>query len=424
VPVSSAPAPAPGPPARLDFLDGLRGFAALVVIAHHYSAAFYPTTMTGAPATAHLPGHWEAWFAGSPVHVLLNFRVCFFFVLSGLVLAASTARAPRSWRALPAQLVRRYVRLGVPVAAALVLTYPLLRGHLLYNHALAAATGAAWVGQFWPSVPPVAALGHDALYGVLLAGHTQLNPVLWTMVVEWYGSVLVLGLLAAVGTRAWRLWLYAGLALAITLYRSLDFYYVGFLLGLGLYDLYQRGWAARFTTPQRRLLIVGLLLAALFFTSYPQSYYSAPASRVYTWMYLPGVGSGRTADMYYTLGAALLLGAVLLSARLRRLTMQPFLRRVGKRAFSLYLLHFVVLSSGSAGLFLWLRGQYSYHASFGLMLLPTVLVLWSSAELFYRWVDVPSHTLARWLGRAVAARLAPARRATLAPPQRDEAVSQ
>jgi len=197
--------------------------------------------------------------------------------------------------------------------------------------------------------------------------------------------------------------LYVAVLLACVL-AQLNFYYVGFLLGLSLHDAYRRPWVARLAAPARRGLIGGLLLLAFVAASHPQTYYRAAALHTtYAWMRLPGVSTDRTVDIYHTLGAAAVLAAVLLSARLRRLTAAPLLRRVGKRAFALYLTHFLLLGSGSSALFLELRGYLSYHASFGLMLLASGIVLVGLTEAFYRLVDVPSHALARWLARVAAA---------------------
>ena len=74
-------------------------------------------------------------------------------------------------------------------------------------------------------------------------------------------------------------------------------------------------------------------------------------------MRLPGVSPDRTVQFYHTLGAVVLLAAVLLSARLRRF--------------------------------------FGLGASFGLMALTSAPVLIISTEAFYRWVDGPSHRLAR-----------------------------
>lgn len=276
----SSPVPIPPPPAyppatapaRLGFLDGLRGLAALGVVVHHYTAIFYPTTLTGDPATAHLPGHWEAWLAASPI--LLNFRICLFFVLSGLVLAESVARAPRGWRPLLAQLARRYVRLAIPVAASVTLAYGLLLTHHLYNQPLAAATGSVWARELWRWLPTFRQFVGDALYGVLLRGELLYNIVLWTMSVEWRGSLLVLGALALAGGRPWRLALYAGLAFG-SLLNAKGFYYVAFLLGLTLHDVYQRQWLAHWGPTGRRLVVSGLLVGAAGLASYPQTQYQA-----------------------------------------------------------------------------------------------------------------------------------------------------
>ncbi|MVN77624.1 acyltransferase family protein [Hymenobacter sp. HMF4947] len=395
--------PLPLVPARLDFLDGLRGLAALGVLIHHYSAAFYPTTMTGDPATAHLPGHWETWLAASPV--LLNFRLSLFFALSGLVLAASVARAPRGWRPLLPQLARRYVRLSLPVAASLVLAYALLLTHSFRPQVLV-ANGATWLEPFWQWLPSFGQFVRDALGGVMMRNIPRYNPVLWTMMVEWQGSLLVLGVLALAGTDPWRLALYAGLALAFMAAQA-DPYYVAFLLGLSLHDVYHRQWHRRLAASTRRVLVVGLLLATAFLASYPESAYQfSVTGAAYTWLQLPGVEGSRAADFYHILGSGTLLAALLLSGRLQKIATTSLLRRLGKRAFALYLLHFLLMGSGSAWLFGWLRGHFAYNASFGLMALLSGGTLVVLTEVFYRLIDNPSHAVARWVGRVSAAALA------------------
>lgn len=386
-------------PPRLNILDGLRGFAALSVVFNHFTVAFYPASISGDQATAHLPGTWEADFAGSPFHALLNFRLCLLFVLSGFVLAASVGKAGRGGRILLAQLARRYVRLGVPVAVGTAVAYGLLCGHLYYNQQLAVVTDAAWFSHFWNWVPNVRQFLADAVVGVLIRGETGYNPVMWTMGVEWYGSVLVLTLLALVGGWRWRLLVYAALALGITLGR-INFYYVSFLLGMSLHDLYRRDWAARLPVRGRRALVLGLLVAAVVAASHPQAFYHGPATTTqYAWMRLPGISPDRTVQFYHTLGATALLAATVLSVRVGRFVMWKPLRKACARAFALYITHFLVLGSYSAWLFLQLHARFSYHASYGLMLLLSLPLVVVSAEVFYRWVDAPSHQLARRVGR-------------------------
>ena len=164
------------------------------------------------------------------------------------------------------------------------------------------------------------------------------------------------------------------MALGCTLGR-LSFYYVAFVLGLGLHDVYRRVWVATLPATPRRLLALALLVLAVVAAGHPQIYHRAD-SAAYAWMRLPGVSPDRTVQFYHTIGAVALLAAVLLSGRLRRLADVGLLRRVGKRAFALYLTHFLWLGSGASGLFLALRtGGFSYHASFGLMALTSVPVL-------------------------------------------------
>src|SRR4051794_31926011 len=159
-----ATAPAQG---RFAYFDGLRGIAALGVVLSHLIQHFY--------TPLYAPGIEDPIIrviASTPLTALYNgqFSVWIFFVLSGLVLSASVDRERFP---LMATIVRRYVRLTVPVLAITLLI-------LLIAHAGLMATGlvsdsaplaaALYPADFAPS------LGYwlsNALFGLYITGQSD-----------------------------------------------------------------------------------------------------------------------------------------------------------------------------------------------------------------------------------------------------------
>ena len=91
---------------RIESFDGLRGIAALAVVAFHFLCMFHP-------AAAHAMAADPVWAAQTPLGLTWNgpFAVMVFFALSGFVLAAA---ADRRRGTLAGDLAARYLRLAVP----------------------------------------------------------------------------------------------------------------------------------------------------------------------------------------------------------------------------------------------------------------------------------------------------------------------
>ena len=98
---------------RIDYIDGLRGFFALLVVYIHYSAFFYTTLPNG--------------FYNSCM------MVCGFFILSGFVLSYRFWQN-REIKFLTSAALRRYVRLTVAPLISILIAYLLLRFGLIFNH--------------------------------------------------------------------------------------------------------------------------------------------------------------------------------------------------------------------------------------------------------------------------------------------------
>src|SRR6476620_400751 len=96
-------------PGKVEYLEGLRGVAAMQVLLLHFFTGFLPETASRVwpPFNLALDGH-------TAVYV--------FFLISGTVLTPSFAR-PGS---LVAKMARRVVRLGIPVAAAAAIATALI----------------------------------------------------------------------------------------------------------------------------------------------------------------------------------------------------------------------------------------------------------------------------------------------------------
>ena len=73
---------------KVKYLEGIRGFAAFIVVIFHFIGNFHPASIYGTSNT-HVKGNVEHLFAMTPLNVLYSgsLAVCIFFVLSGFVLS-------------------------------------------------------------------------------------------------------------------------------------------------------------------------------------------------------------------------------------------------------------------------------------------------------------------------------------------------
>jgi peptidoglycan/LPS O-acetylase OafA/YrhL len=201
---------------RLDCLDGLRGVLCGIVVVHHFRCGLDPCLVFGDSAEWILgedPSVFCANTSPTPfLEPLANgtFAVAVFFVMSGVVLShrflwqannhcKTKPKDPpppqpffyQSWRMA---VVKRYFRLCLPCAAALLWAYAL--GGWTVHEEVAAITRSRWLwtlnmrrpSSWWGLVSQM-------VWGVW-HGTCTLNNAIWTMKVELLGSFVVLGLVA------------------------------------------------------------------------------------------------------------------------------------------------------------------------------------------------------------------------------------
>lgn len=383
---------------KLHYLDGLRGVAALIVVAHHLAATFYPALITADPRAVRL-GDWEAVVAVSPLNILLSghLAVCLFFVLSGVVLSEQYFRTGQL-AGIRSQAARRYLRLLVPVGFSVLVAVGLRAADALQNAALGDALGNDWIKDCWTE--PFGTgweLARDVLVSVPL-GEAKYNPVHWTLGVELYGSYLVFALLAFFGAARHRGALYA-VAVGLLFFSSLSFYLAAFIGGVALNDARHHAPRPRWWAARRRWAVAGLLLLAALLGSYPKADFTDWETSPYGLLRLPGLSGDHTLLLCHMLGAGALIGAVLASGRLQRVLSRRGFQWLGAVSFSLYLLHFLVLGSFTATLYLALPEAWSYDLRAGLSLLASLPLMLGLAYAMYRLVDVPGMRLSQWLYR-------------------------
>lgn len=177
---------------KVQYLEGLRGIAAMQVVLLHFVTGFMPD----------FAGH--AW---PPLRLLFDGHtaVYVFFLISGAVLTPSFARSGR----FLAKALKRVVRLGIPVVAAAVIAAALLALMPQAHLQAAALTGSAWLAMDSSGPPTIMHLVHEIGLDSLLLGYREatlfaplaqrlppmklsLDAPFWSLHLELYGSLLVL----------------------------------------------------------------------------------------------------------------------------------------------------------------------------------------------------------------------------------------
>jgi peptidoglycan/LPS O-acetylase OafA/YrhL len=166
---------------RINEVDGIRGWAALVVLLFH---------VFGEMLKFVVPAVQSAWFA--PL-LAGDVAVLVFFVLSGDALSYGYF-AGGGYKVIDRLLVRRYLRLTIPILMSCSITYILLITGLNYHtEASVILQRTDWLGQFLQFNSSLIGFLRYSLLGVYISHTRQLsyNPFLWTMSIEIVGSMMV-----------------------------------------------------------------------------------------------------------------------------------------------------------------------------------------------------------------------------------------
>ncbi len=220
---------------RLHVLDGIRGWAALIVVSFHMV--------------------WETFgvrfpIFRNPVTARMldgNLAVSIFFVLSGEALSAGFL-AGKGRRFVVSLGLRRYPRLVIPILGSCAVVYGLQTLGLCSNGAAGQIVDRPdWLGNWIQRPLALSDVVSFAMYDVFtsFSPDRAANPFLWTMRTELIGSIVIFILLLSLhGCRhAW--FLVGALYVFLNVLRHGGGQLACFLVGLGLAQLRVSGFFSR-----------------------------------------------------------------------------------------------------------------------------------------------------------------------------------
>jgi peptidoglycan/LPS O-acetylase OafA/YrhL len=374
---------------KVAYLDGIRGVAALLVFFHHFLLAFYSGYYSFNAGATHLHG-LDIAYGQSVFSVLSNghFCVCVFFVLSGLVLSRKYFLTNK-FEIIVSGAQRRFLRLYIPVASVIIIAYLLMQAGLFYNVAASKITHSEWwLGSLWTFPDVTQKLLYSLTVGTMFRGDATFDTSLWTMSIEFMGSLLVFAFLALThNTRNRPACLF--LVFCYFVFAD-DPFMAAFLFGISLnYVSATSGWWNKYC---KAVLVILLLFTGLFLGSYP----TAGDVRNTTFAYFPRWLMDHH-NWFHVIGGYFLVLSFVLSPALQRVISRRPFRFLGYISFSFYLLHPLVIGSFACYLCLQLYQPLGYNAAVLVVFISTVCVCIFLSWLMTRYIDDPGIRLSKYV---------------------------
>jgi peptidoglycan/LPS O-acetylase OafA/YrhL len=300
----------------------------------------------------------------SPLYFLYDgySAVYIFFALSGYVLTRSFERhvaQPSS------QILARAIRLGLPAIAATLVAAAVMLMFGKPNVPAGDLSGSTWFASQWNTDVSIVSVIRDGTINALFLGYRGLpgvafletwqQPVeqslvapLWTLSIEFYGSMIVLGLCWC-ARRSRALWWSVVLLGAIFTIRSA---YICFFIGhlLATFDRAEKPAPVSKLMPMFSVMF-GVFLCVLAEVWQPQWLRSLCADPTY--FLFPGQFAPMQLKTY---GAILVLVGIIDLQVARNFLSRPWLVARSRLSFPLYLIHWPILFGPAAALFLLLNG--------------------------------------------------------------------
>lgn len=369
-------------PTKLDYIDGLKVLACLMIFNFHFINAFYCGIYSLNPADFHVPGV-EYLLGSTPLNLIMGgkFGVRIFMTISGFFVGYRFFTTGDE-SSLGGGVVKKYFRLVLPIVVVNIMIYVLMLLGAYKNDEASVLTGCqVFFGNYNQFAPNIFAAIKEAIYGCFVTGENQYNGPLWFIYYEFWGTILVAAIISLLGKSKARYIAYA--VGAILLIRT-DF--LPFILGAVVCDLTyaEPKWLAKLSG--QKWLMYLFLVFGLFLGSFP------PIGERYEgtmYQFFPA-----KVLLFYIIGSSMVLYALLhLEAPNKLLSNRAFVW-FNKSSYGFYLLHFPIMCTFGCGLYLLLNGKMNYHVATLIVYVLTFALTTGLSVVLNRFVEKPGIRLA------------------------------
>jgi len=372
-------------------LEGLRGILAIIVVINHFILLFYPVYFIGSfdlKDFINSPSSYKILLANTPANIFMNgsFAVCAFFGISGYVLTLSYKKS-NELKTLQKNILKRYVRLIIPVIATCLLIY------LLF-------VSGAFTKANYPANSPNLDFGQSlfkndlsflrmikmALFNVPFSGNNLYLSVLWTIQIEFLGVLVLFAFLMFThGLR--KRWVYGIIVILACI--LLTRYYVPLLFAGSIICIYEERIRSFLT---RRSVKIFLLLVFLFFAGVPNI---ANEAKIHTMYSFTTVFPFNVYPYFHNIATVFLLLLIISSKSIKKVLSSKNLVRLGSLSFSVYLIHLPILYCFGTYLMRMFKGDIPVVALF--LICFCAIIIFS--VLFYLFIDRPAIAISNKLAK-------------------------
>jgi peptidoglycan/LPS O-acetylase OafA/YrhL len=387
-----------------EFINGLRGLAALQVVLLHYFSSFLPM-FARAGQVAHYS--FETKLGYSPVFFPIDgfSAVYLFFLMSGFVLAPSFLKGDSG---IGLQVAKRFTRLYIPVAGALVLALALCVLLPSAKEFAAQQSHSEWVRALFENPLTVPSVLQEFLFNSMLSSYQEvsifhsvfklapmthsLDAPLWTIHIEFWGSILVI--LVCASYRRLPKGLFWPIFAVLFVCTSYDFFSL-FLVGFALFTA--RNHILRCEGTLYRVAGVAMIAIAIVVSSsiHPE-WFTPIVTALNRIASTPLFAADVLQRQLCTI--ALFVGIILLGPN-RRWLEGKWVLWLGRISFSLYLVHFPLLFTATFLVFKVLAMHLSYGSAVlgaSAIMIPITLAV---AHYFEKYIDRAAIALSRRVGK-------------------------